>query len=158
MKVRLRPLREEDAHISIAWRNDPEVWTYTHAAGRAGPKVEDELAWIRRVNADPTCRRFAILADERYVGNVYLTDIANDDAEFHIFIGDKSVWRRGLAGEATRQMLDYGWRELGLRQVHLEVHRDNEAALRLYRTLGFAEEGANGPFIRMRIVAPPQSS
>jgi diamine N-acetyltransferase len=40
--------------------------------------------------AEKDSRRFAILADDTYVGNIYLTDINDKTAEYHIFIGGKT--------------------------------------------------------------------
>ena len=154
MKVRLRSLCLADAPTSLVWRNDPDVWTYTHAAGRAGPRLEDEVEWIHRAIGDQTCRRFAITADERYVGNVYLTDIADGSAEFHIFIGDKAFWGRGVARAATRQILNVGFCELKLDRINLGVHLENAAARHLYHSLGFVIDRQDGPFTRMSLVRP----
>lgn len=158
MKVSLRPLREEDAHTSIRWRQAPEVWTYTLAAGRSPPRLEDELAWIRKAIADPTGRRYALLADGAYIGNVYLTGIADRRAEFHIFIGERDYWGRGIAREATRLALAIAWDELGLDQVHLIVHPENSAARRIYDDLGFSEDGFDGRFVQMSLRRPPHAN
>ncbi len=151
MKVTLRPLTEVDAYTSIRWRQDPEVWKYTLAAGRDQPSLEDELQWIRRVSQDPTSRRFALLAEGRYIGNVYLTGIDGYRAEYHIFIGDRDYWGRGLAREATAQALLLAREEMALKRVYLLVHADNRAAVRIYRSLGFEERGYEGVFISMSV-------
>lgn len=158
MNVELRPLVPADAEKAMHWRNDPMVWTYTTAAGRGPVDVETERAWIERVMADPTNRRRAILADGSYVGNVYLTDIHDGTAQFHIFIGDRRVWGRGVGRRATAATLELAWRELGLGSVYLLVHRDNAAALSLYRGLGFRPVASEGSFERMIIGNPRQPS
>lgn len=118
--------------------------------------VEAERAWIERVVSEPTNRRCAILADDVYVGNVYLTDIRDGSAQFHIFIGDRRIWGRGVGQRATAAMLEIGWREMELNNVYLLVHRENVAALSLYRGLGFVAASDEGAFLRMIVVNPYQ--
>lgn len=154
MKVELRPLVPSDAETAVHWRNDPAVWTFTTAAGRPPVEVDTERAWIERVIADPANRRYAIIAEGSYVGNVYLTDIDAGTAQFHIFIGDRRMWGRGVGRRATAAILELGWSELDLDSVWLLVHRDNAAALALYRGLGFSPSKGEDPFERMTLTNP----
>lgn len=151
MQVTIRPLEEADAATSVKWRNRPEIWAYTASAPDRLIGLDDELAWIRRVIADPGSRRFAIMAENAYVGNIYLTDIADGGATYHIFIGEPAYWGRGVARGASRAILDYARDELQLRTVDLAVHRAHAAAQRLYESLGFVPVGEDGDFIRMRV-------
>ncbi len=138
MDVTIRPLKEEDAKTSVAWRNDPEVFRLTGVRRYDNVvTVEMEKTWIRKVMADPTCFRCAILADGEYVGNIYLTDIDESEATYHIFIGNKSYWGKGVASAATKQILEYGFRELRLSRIKLRVRNENERAVNLYRNTGF---------------------
>ena len=75
MNVRIRPLKEQDAYTSVKWRNDPEVFKFTGNIYNHEITIDNELEWIRKVTANPTDYRCAILVDEVYVGNIYLTDI-----------------------------------------------------------------------------------
>jgi RimJ/RimL family protein N-acetyltransferase len=153
MLIQLRPLREEDAYTSIRWRADPDLWVHTLAAGRPAPRIEDELQWIRSVMADQSSIRMAITLDDRYVGNTYLTGLTPNTAEFHIFIGDRECWGRGIARRATELMLAKAW-SLDLDSVHLIVHPDNKAARRIYDALGFVVTGQDDRFIRMSLQRP----
>lgn len=144
MKVALRPLEPADAETSARWRADPAIWTYTLAAGRTPVELATEREWIERVIANPTGRRFAILADDRYVGNIYLTDIAGGSAQYHIFIGERDMWGRGIARAATVAILNIAWAVLGLNSVYLLVHPENRVAKGLYQRLGFLETGQDG--------------
>ena len=93
--------------------------------------------------------RCAILADEVYVGNIYLTDIEDGCATYHIFIGDKNYGGKGIAREASRQIIDYGFKELKLDKIVLEVRKLNERAVKLYRSLGFTPTGSDEEWIHM---------
>ncbi len=58
--------------------------------------------------------------------------------------------RRGQAKQPVRALVEHG-RPAGARQVYLQVADDNEPAIALYRSLGFAEHHA----YRYRSAAAP---
>lgn len=151
MQVKIRPLQEKDAYMSVKWRNDPEVFKYTGNTYDHEIKIDTELEWIRRVISNHNEYRCAILADNRYVGNIYLTDICDDCATYHIFIGDKNYWGKGVAREASRQIIDYGFKKLNLNRIVLEVRKQNERAIQLYQSLGFVVLSEGDDWIEMEI-------
>lgn len=152
MQVTIRPLQEQDAYTSVQWRNDPEVFKYTGNTYDHKITIESELGWIRKVIANPNDYRCAILADGVYVGNIYLTDIDSGSATYHIFIGDKNYWGRGVAREASRQIIDYGFSVLHLNKIVLEVKKLNERAVKLYLSLGFVILDENEEWIEMEFL------
>lgn len=135
--VSIRALKESDALTSYKWRNDPEVWKYTGTRPNSIITEDIELSWIRKVLRDETSKRFAILYNDNYVGNVQLTDINSIDAEFHIFIGEKENWGKGISNEATKQILFYAKEELKLLRVYLKVNKNNLGAVKSYERNGF---------------------
>ena len=151
MQVRIRPLQEQDAYTSVKWRNDPEVFKYTRNTYDYEIKIDTELEWIRRVISNPNEYRCAIFVDDRYVGNIYLTDICDGCATYHIFIGDKSYWGKGVAREASRQIIDYGFKIINLNRIVLEVRKQNERAIQLYQSLGFVIQTEDDEWIEMEI-------
>jgi RimJ/RimL family protein N-acetyltransferase len=94
--VLIRPLVKEDALTSYQWRNDSEIWKFTGSRPNITVTQEVESEWIEKVLKDDISKRFAILCDGEYIGNVQLTNINNDSAEFHIFIGKKSFGEKGF--------------------------------------------------------------
>lgn len=84
-----------------------------------------------------------------YVGNIYLTDIDGEKATYHIFIGDKNYWGKGVAKEASIQILGYAFKTLCLRYVELKVNELNFRAIQLYRSLGFEETSKANGWIHM---------
>lgn len=151
MKVTIRPLQEEDAEIAYQWRNDPEVFRYTGAKYDHTITYEDELNWIRKVINNTDQIRCAIVADNIYVGNIYLTDIDQYSAHYQIFIGNKSFWHKGVGTEASLLILQKAFAELNLEKVILRVKSDNKSAIRLYNNLGFQTIEAGNPWILMAI-------
>lgn len=153
MKIYIRPLREDDAYISYKWRNDSEVWTLTGAKYDRRITAEIEHEWIKNVIADETSKRFAIIVDStgEYVGNVQLTKIGNGSAEFHIFIGEKKYWGKGISTQATRMILEYAHEVLALQSVFLMVRKENVAAIKSYEKNGFNTIADQGAWLKMEI-------
>ncbi len=77
------------------------------------------------------------------IGNVALQDIdyRNRTAELGIFIAETSTRGQGYGTEATKLILDFAFRVLGLQNVMLRVYDYNEPARRCYERAGFREFG-----------------
>ena len=140
-KITLRPLTIEDASTSYKWRNDPIIWQYTERTAKIRVTEEAEIAEnIEKLN-DINSSRFAILFNNRYVGNAELTDIKkHQTADYHIFIGKRELWGKGIAQNATTQIIDYATDVLELKEITLWVHINNKAARAVYENVGFVEE------------------
>lgn len=108
-----------------------------------------EEEWIDRVIAKKDDYRCAILVDNVYVGNIYLTDIDGEKATYHIFVGDKNYWGKGVAKEASIQILTYAFDVLKLQYVELKVNELNVRAIQLYKSLSFEETCKVDGWIRM---------
>lgn len=149
MKVTITPLREEHALTSYKWRNNPKIWLLTGGRPDRHITAEMELEWIKKAIANPEQKRYAILADGVYVGNVQLTDITSNSAQFHIFIGETSYWGMGIATAATSLMLDLAFKKFHLEQVYLWVNKKNTAAIKVYEKCGFEFSNAKDYEIKM---------
>lgn len=155
MQVTIRPLEEKDAYISVKWRNDPEVFKYTGNTYKNEIKIENELEWIGKVIANNKAGkdyRCAILVDGEYVGNIYLTDIDGISAHYHIFIGNKDYWGKGIAKKASNLVFQYAFENLDLRYIVLRVNKRNVSAYHLYLGLGFESQKEDGDWIEMKKV------
>ena len=153
MEVELRPLTVADSATSVQWRNDPEIWRFTASAPDREISLDDEMAWARRVTAAVDERRYAIVADRRHVGNIYLTGIdhAAATAEYHVLIGVRDMWGKGVAERASRILLGIAREELELRTVHLSVNDAHDSAIRLYERLGFTEQSRADGWVQMSV-------
>jgi RimJ/RimL family protein N-acetyltransferase len=153
--IYIRPLEEQDAHVSVNWRNNPEIWKFT------GPKpdnivtIDMELSWIKKVAQRTNERRFAIclLENNQYIGNVQLIDIVETEAQFHIFIGESDYWNLGIGTKATKLILEYGFNTLKLSSIYLLVNKNNKSAIKTYKKNGFKIIDYQDDFIKMIISA-----
>ncbi len=139
MDIYIRPLKKEDALTSFKWRNNPDIWQFTGSKPDQRITPEIELNWIKKVLKEEDSKRFAICLKEndKYIGNIQLTNIRNRTAEFHIFIGEQEFWGKGIGTEATKLLLKYAFEELKLKQVYLYVNPKNIAAIKSYEKCGF---------------------
>lgn len=156
MKIFIRPLSFEDAKTSYKWRNDPVIWKYTGSKPDRIIQYEDELEWISNVLSRDNEKRFAIIADDNYVGNVQLTDITRDQAVFQIFIGNQNFWGKGVAFEATRLIISVAFKQLKLKTIKLRVRKGHERAISLYTKIGFQEVSRDEEFLTMIIKPQPK--
>jgi [ribosomal protein S5]-alanine N-acetyltransferase len=82
-------------------------------------------------------------AEARYIGRCGLYPLRNDGNE--IVPGEASIafylarpyWGRGLATEAGRAFIDYGFGQMGLSRIVAGVNAKNAASIRVIEKLGF---------------------
>lgn len=147
MKITIRPLEQRDAYISWKWRNDPEVFANTVRHYSGPVTLEDELKWINEVLARPDERRFAILSDDVYVGNVYLTGITPTEAEIGIFIGNKNYWKKNIGTAAYEKIFEIAFKEIGLLSLKCSIRPENKASIRLNEKMGFVPMSRDNDYI-----------
>ncbi|MGN8056660.1 GNAT family N-acetyltransferase [Pedobacter sp. 22163] len=152
-QIYLRPLALKDADVSYRWRNDPEVWSYTKFVLKDPITAEVEKQWLTNKLNLTNEKRFAICVKttNEYIGNIQLLDIGNDSAEFHLFIGEKKYWGKGIGYNASLMLLKYAFYNLNLKHIFLEVHSDNLAAYSIYKKVGFQPVSQDEDFIKMVI-------
>jgi len=150
-EVYLRPLRLSDAAISYRWRNNPVVWLNTGSAPDRVITEEMETDWLRTALANPSSKRYAIClkADDRYIGNAYLSNISNGTAEEQIFIGDVTLWGHGIGTAARKALYEVAEHELGISRIVSNIRVRNIASLKSVRKLGFAELMRDAEWIRL---------
>lgn len=141
MRVALRPLRADDADRVLAWRNAPEVAAHMYTDHVV--TAEEHARWIAAVLAAGDRRYWIVQMDDQPVGlaNLVRIDGANRRCEFGFYLGEASARGTGAALAAMRLLIEQAFGPLGLHRLTGEALAENEAAIRLYRSLGFVEEG-----------------
>jgi len=139
--IRLRPIEEPD----LAWINR-EFWN---------PRVTEFLlmlwpewtggtrAWWEAVRADPGAVALLIeTPDCQPAGACALEGISlrSRTAELGIWVAEHA-WGRGLGTDAVRTLCRFGFREMNLHRIQLQVFEPNERARRAYERAGFVVEG-----------------
>ncbi|AZI66638.1 N-acetyltransferase [Kaistella daneshvariae] len=138
-KILIRPLTIEDAAISYRWRNDPSLWKYTVNKPREIATRESEENWLKIKLADPTEKRYAIVADDCYIGNVHFTNMVDKSFVIHIFIGDKRYHKKGISTLAIYQLCYCGVHVFKCEVGVFRVSPENQAVLGIIRSFGLNE-------------------
>jgi RimJ/RimL family protein N-acetyltransferase len=142
-RIYLRPVEEGDLERCLRWINDPEVITTLGKRFPTNAAMEKE--WLDSQYKSENSFSLAIMLKDgdQHIGNCGFNDIdyVNRNAEFGILIGEKDQWGKGYASEAARLLLDYGFEELNLHRIFLEVYAHNKRAQRAYEKAGFVHEG-----------------
>ena len=142
-KVNLKDLTESNVDDFCAWYSDGEVTRFIGI--KPLPRNKAKTLFNRMLTESNSVYFGIIKKDEdRIIGYVFLTNIVKSHRvarEFGIVIGEKSLWGCGYGSEATKLILEYGFKHLKLHRIQLIVLDFNERALHMYRKLGFVDEG-----------------
>lgn len=152
--VRLRLLQADDLAHTLTWRNQEQIrrWFFYDRLITS----EQHKTWFDAYQAKDDDFVFIIedRASQQPVGQValYHVDWEIQRCEFgRLMIGEATAAGKGLALAATRLALEIAFKDLGLKEVYLEVYGDNLRALAVYQKAGFvfqekrpAEPSADG--------------
>ena len=81
-------------------------------------------------------RNFIIMFNDRPVGAVTIGQLDHWSPEIGYYIGEVSLWGRGIGNRAVQLGLDF-IREYGREHCHTTVLEQNERSIKLLRRLGF---------------------
>lgn len=136
----LRPPTPDDRKALETWEKDPRV-----RASLIPSVLKAVLSGFD--GAGPMDSRVDLVictdASAPAVGLVSLHDIRNDlrQAELGKIVGDPAFRGRGIAAQATRLLVAYGFEHLGLNRIYLRTFGANVKNIRLNERLGFRFEG-----------------
>jgi RimJ/RimL family protein N-acetyltransferase len=143
--VYLRPAERDDLPRFVRWFADAE--TARGLKLRAPFSLAEEEAWFADMagRQGKTDYHFVIcrLSDDEPIGTAGLhhLDFENGRAEFGISIGEKAEWNKGYGTDALHAICDFGFGELRLHRIELEVYGFNARARGSYEKAGFTLEG-----------------
>jgi RimJ/RimL family protein N-acetyltransferase len=137
---------ERDVAEFAAWHADPKFQRLGFDQPIRPLSTDEARALMERWRDDwPGSLSFAVhaLDDDRLVGLTRLYDIEPNHrtAILGISIGRESEWGKGFGTDASKVTIRYGFQELNLHRIWLDVFGYNDRAQALYRKLGFSEEG-----------------
>ena len=100
---------------------------------------QDEIDYIKdKMDKDATM--FSMLENDtrEFIGNIEFFNRVDDEAEWGIVITSK-MQNKGYGKEALRRSVEYGFNELDLNRIYLEVYANNPRAIHIYENCGFKE-------------------
>lgn len=145
MNYRLREIEKKDIPEINAWRNKKDLINFLGAPFRYINEDVDNAWYASYMSNRSSCVRLAVIENDsdNIVGAVYLTSIdwLNRSAEFSIWIGLEGHRNKGLGNFVCKQMLSHAFKDLGMHRIYLSVLSKNSRARKLYKNMGFVEEG-----------------
>jgi RimJ/RimL family protein N-acetyltransferase len=144
-RVFLRPAEREDIPRFVSWFND---WrTSRTLAIRAPMSLALEERWFEgmldRQGESDYLFVACLLEDDRPIGicGLHEIDLANGHAMLGIGIGRPEDRGRGHGTEMLRALVGFGFGQLRLERIYLDVYAINPGARHAYERVGFVVEG-----------------
>jgi len=132
------------ANLICKWRNDPKV---RHYARNIWPQTLEEANKRFEPLPDNQMRDFIKFTiyhkqSKRPIGRIGFSriDWVNRNANIFAMIGEPEYWGKGIAGEASRLVINYGFNELNFHKIFSGVFTPNTRSLRAAEKLGFEKE------------------
>jgi RimJ/RimL family protein N-acetyltransferase len=145
-RIRLVPLADEHLEYEVELDSDPEVMRYL-GDGRPRTRAEVEAAHERRLataGRAPGLGYWVGLVDGGFVGWWILEPPERPDqgpVEGQAELGYRVLrrhWRQGLASEGGRELIRYGFEDLGLNRIFAETMAVNTASRATMAAVGMA--------------------
>lgn len=156
--IYLRAIELSDVNENyLKWLNEPDVTT-----GLASGTFPSTLAALHRfVEQKSTDKNTVMLAicdavTNKHIGNIKLDnfDWVSRTCELGVLIGEKEYWGKGIGSEVCKLTIRYAFQQLNIRKILLCVYANNPGAIKVYKKLGFVNEGtlrehiwSNGSYI-----------
>lgn len=138
-------MEPSDAEALWRWNHDPQVMRWMQDGH------PQSLARVSRWLGEERGRNeygdlllgVEVQADDKLIGLVRLHGAEPETgiAELDIYLGEQNYWGKGYATDAVRTVCRYGFDKLRLHKITLTVVTENEPAWRVYRKVGFVQEG-----------------
>ena len=143
--VYLRPAERDDLDLFVRWFSDAEVTRYLAIRAPFSKAMEEKWFESMLESQGKSTYHFVIclLADGHPIGTAGFHHVNQEDghASFGISIGEKGEWSRGYGTDALRAICDFGFGQLRLERIELDVYEPNKRAQRSYEKAGFVTEG-----------------
>jgi [ribosomal protein S5]-alanine N-acetyltransferase len=140
-RLLLRRFRLTDVDDALAYRNDPEFALYLPHIPQPFTRKHAEMFVETNIAEWERSPTFAVEHGGSVIGTVTLDiELANEIAMLGYAIG-RRWWRRGIATEATRTVVDWSFSAFGLAKVWAATDARNRRSIRLLERLGLQAEG-----------------
>jgi len=144
LQIAFRKPEPKDLDAFYEQKNDPRVKCLLGGFSRPQSRRDlDEWLEFHRSRPDEVLWTIVSIIDQRCLGHVglYKIDPISRSSDFGIMIGDPAAWGCGVGTQATLHALRHAFNHENLNRVSLTVLATNDRAIRLYRKVGFIEEG-----------------
>lgn len=148
----LRAPEKSDLDALYRWENDSSLW---HVGNAVAPYSRKQLwDYVETYDADIfTTRQLRFIVEESVsgecVGTVDLFDF--DPVNRHASVGiiiDEKYRKKGYGVRALELVCDYCFQHIGMHSLTAVCERENEAAVALFKSVGFTASGCLRSWVR----------
>tara|TARA_B110000971_G_C19917850_1_gene457676 strand:- start:354 stop:875 length:522 start_codon:yes stop_codon:yes gene_type:complete len=133
-KVGLRAVEKEDLPFLRDWRNIPEFRKHFREVRELS--LTDQEAWFEHLQKTKHINYMFTIVDldsQKPIGAAGLLYInwINRSGDFSFYIGENEIYigDDGKANEATKLLIDYGFKNLNLHKIWMELYEFDKAKL-----------------------------
>ncbi len=128
---------------SNRWFRNSAYLRFGDAEPAAQYSLEQQKEWLKENLKNHYFFGIWTLDENKCIGDVVLDEInpVTGEAWLGIGIGEVDFWGKGYGTDAMRLMVRYGFLELNLNRITLDVFEYNPRAIQCYLKAGFKEEG-----------------
>ena len=139
----IKPLKVSDIKYIMTWVNDPDVVKNLQHFNKKFTKKDEEI-YVKKILKSKNDFVFSIFLekDGEYIGQIGIHQISweNKLGRLSIII-KREFWGKNYAKESIPFILSIAFHKLKLHKIWLMSWSTNKKARRLYKKLGFREEG-----------------
>jgi len=140
----LRPFRKSDLPSMVKHINDKLIAARTDAPIPYPYTMKDAEQWYRKVRnrarrKGSLAKEFAIEIDGEAAGCIAIFPKGHI-AGIGYWLG-RAHWNKGIMTEAVKEIVKYGFNELGLRRIQASTFPQSKASMRVLEKAGFKLEG-----------------
>jgi RimJ/RimL family protein N-acetyltransferase len=143
MQITLRPWHIDDVNELVLLANNKNIAQFMADVFPHPYTLENGKTFIALANFNQNSKIFAIIFNGNPAGSIGLhlqSDILKKNAEIGYWIGEEH-WGQGIATEAIKQMIDYGFKNLDIVRIFARIFGTNIASQKVVKKCNFILEG-----------------
>jgi len=141
--IKLRMVELSDCNENYYnWMNDKEINQYMET--RWNEQTNESIkSFVEQIRKSDHSYLFAIIYKDKHVGNIKIGPIhpIYKYADVSYFIGDKTVWGKGIATEAISIVTKFAFKELNLHKIQAGAFEQNIGSQKALIKAGYKQEG-----------------
>ena len=126
----------------LRWLNDKETNMYLETRW-SEQTLEGIKEFVKATRESKDSYLFAILYKDKHVGNIKIGPIhpIYEFADISYFIGEKTLWGKGIATKAINLVVKFGFEYLNLHKIQASFYEQNIGSKKVLENNGFLQEG-----------------
>lgn len=155
-RINLRALEPEDIDLLYTWENDRSIWLLSNTIVPFSRYILTKYIESAHLDIYQTHQlrlMIEVISDDdtkKTVGAVDLFDFEpfHQRAGIGILIGSDKERKKGYAGAALNEIIEYTFSIMQLKQLYCNIEADNYVSLNLFKSHGFQEVGVKKKWIK----------